>query len=115
MKAKRLFMGSVIGFVNGFFASGGGIVAVLALERLVSLEEKKAHATAIFVILPMTLLSIFVYHRGGYGSLESVFKASLGGILGAVLGAKLLSKLPKVYIRAIFGCVMIIAAVKMFF
>lgn len=112
---KKYLTGTAVGFINGFFASGGGIIAVLALKRILGIEEKKAHATAILIILPLTLSSILIYGNGGYFDLPLVLKSSLGGIIGAVIGAKLLSKLPKKYIKMGFGAVMVIAAVRMFF
>lgn len=112
---KKYAWGLIIGFINGFFASGGGIIAVLVLKNIFKIEEKKAHATAISIILPLSVASIFVYGAGGFFDLPLVIKSSAGGIIGALVGAKLLSKLPKKYIRAGFGGVMIIAAIRMFF
>lgn len=109
------FIGAVIGFINGFLASGGGIAAVLFLEKVLKTETKKAHATAIAVILPLSLASVLVYGIGGYKDWSLVFKAAAGGMLGAALGAKILNRMPKKYIKTIFGVVMIIAGVRMFF
>lgn len=115
MKIKKYFIGALIGIVNGFFASGGGIIAVLALENLLKLDPKKSHATAIAIILPLAVAGITVYMKGGFLDAGLTLKASIGGAIGAVIGAKLLSKLPKKYIRGGFGVVMIISAVRMFF
>ncbi len=115
MKFKNYLSGALVGFINGFFASGGGIIAVLILKRLLNLDEKKAHATAIAIILPLTISSLLVYHKFGFTSLKLTFLTSIGGIVGALIGAKLLSKLSKEYIRGGFGIVMIIAALRMIF
>ena len=111
---KKCFTGAIVGFINGFFASGGGIVAVLSLKKGLKIEEKKAHATAILIILPLTISSILVYGGGGYLDLPLVLKCSAGGIAGAFIGAKLLARLPKKYIKAGFGVIMIIASIRMF-
>ena len=112
---KSIAVGGIIGFINGFFASGGGIAAVLALKKMLKLDDKKAHATALCIILPLTLSGIFVYSKGGFVDFPIITKAAIGGILGSILGARLLSKLPKKYIRLGFGGVMVFAAVRMFF
>ncbi len=112
---EKLLIGGLVGFINGFFASGGGIVAVLALERLQKLDEKKAHATAVFVIFPLTIVSLLIYHRQGFGAMSAALSAGAGSVFGAFIGAVLLSRLKKEYIRALFGIIMIIAAIKMFF
>lgn len=110
-----IFYGALTGFVNGFLASGGGIVAVLVLERILGLETKKAHATAIAVILPFSLASMLVYGVSGYINLRLTALSSLGGIAGAAIGAKLLAGLPKKYIKLGFGAIMIFAGARMIF
>lgn len=108
-----LVWGSLIGLVNGFFASGGGIVAVIILERLLKIETKKAHATALAVILPLSLSSMVVYGISGYIDWQLIFKSALGGTLGAIAGARLLERLPRKYIKIGFGAVMIFAGWRM--
>ncbi len=107
-----LLQGALIGFVNGFFASGGGIVAVLVLEKILKMQTRQAHATAIAVILPLSLSSLIVYGIKGYIDWELILKSSLGGAAGAVVGAKILNFLPKKYIKIGFGAVMIAAGAK---
>lgn len=113
MNKKGLLWGIPIGFLNGFFASGGGIVAVLILQRYFSLEEKKAHATSIMIILPLTLAGIFIYTLAGFSDTPVIIKAASGAALGALAGAKLLSRLSGRFIRIGFGFIMIAASVKM--
>lgn len=108
-----LIYGALVGLINGFFASGGGIAAVLVLEKILKLKTKEAHATAIAVILPLSLASLAVYGVKGYIDWPLVIKASAGGILGAAAGARLLERLPKKYIKIAFGAVMIFAGGKM--
>ncbi len=107
--------GALIGAVNGFFASGGGIAAVLILEKFVKIETKKAHATAIAIILPLSLASLAVYGVKGYIDWPLIIKASVGGTAGAAAGARLLDRLPKKYIKIGFGAVMIFAGARMIF
>lgn len=113
MKKKGLLWGIPIGFINGFFASGGGIIAVLILQKFFSLEEKKAHATSIIIILPLTLAGVLIYSLAGFSDMPVIIKAASGAALGALVGAKLLSRLSGKFIRIGFGIVMIAASVKM--
>ncbi len=113
MKKKGLLWGVPIGFINGFFASGGGIIAVLILQRFFKLEEKKAHATSIMIILPLTVAGVFVYTMAGFSNIPVILKAASGATLGALIGAKLLSRLSGRFIRIGFGAVMIFASAKL--
>ena len=88
---------------------------MLVMKKFMKLEEKKAHATAISVILPLTIAGMIVYSRAGFADALIIIKASIGGIAGAIVGAKLLSKLPPRYIKMGFGIVMIAASVRIFF
>jgi len=113
MKKKGLLWGIPIGFINGFFASGGGIIAVLVLQKFFSLDEKKSHATSIMIILPLTVAGVFVYTMAGFTDMKIVTKTAIGATLGAFLGAKLLSRLSGKFIRIGFGVVMVAASVKL--
>ena len=115
MKKRGLLWGIPVGITNGFFASGGGIIAVLILKKFFSLEEKKAHATSIMIILPLTLCGLFVYTLAGFSDFPVIIKAAVGAAIGSLVGALLLSKLPPKYIKIGFGVVMIIAALRMIF
>ncbi len=108
-------IGIIIGLCNGLFGSGGGTVAVPCMEKFLDVEKKKAHATAIAIILPLTLISIFFYTKKGFFDFNLVWKVSIGGVLGGVLGAYILKKLKPHYIARIFGIFLIIAAIRTVF
>ena len=102
--------GMVTGLLNGLFGSGGGVMAVIVLKRIFKLETHKAHATAILVILPLSVLSIIIYlQKGGFPFGLGIW-VSVG-----IIGAKLLSKLSSVWVTRIFAILMLAAAVRMFF
>ena len=56
MKTKKYLFGFLIGIVNALFGAGGGMIAVPFLRTL-GLSQKQAQATAICVILPLTVVS----------------------------------------------------------
>ena len=56
--------GALIGLLNGFFGSGGGILAVTLLQKQ-GLPSRQAHATSIAIILPLSLVSLAVYYLNG--------------------------------------------------
>ena len=64
MKNKILpcIIGIITGIANGFLGSGGGTVVVPCLEKFMKTEPHKAHATAIAIILPLTVISAFLYY-----------------------------------------------------
>ncbi|WP_429083287.1 sulfite exporter TauE/SafE family protein [Brassicibacter mesophilus] len=112
---KILFIGFVTGIVNGLFGSGGGTIVVPAMIFLLGVEDHKAHATAISIILPLTIISTYIYFRHGILDLRPALLVTIGGVLGSFIGAKLLNKIPCNILRKIFGVFMIIAAIRMVF
>ena len=107
------FWGMVAGFCNGLFGSGGGTVVVPAMEKFLSVPVKKAHATAIAIILPLSVVSVFIYLKGVSVDIKTVAAVSVGGVLGGYVGAVLLQKLTGKWIHRIFGAFMIAAALRM--
>lgn len=103
-----------VGFINGLFGSGGGILAIKFLEKL-DIKGKKAHATAILVILPITVVSIgFYMFSGNLPFMESI-PYIIGGLIGSLLGSKFLCKIDNFYLKKIFAVFVLYSAVRMFF
>jgi len=110
---KYILIGIITGLVNGLFGSGGGTIVVPALTILLCMEDHKAHATAIAIILPLTIISSFFYIKGNYVDIPLTVKVALGGIVGGYIGAKLLKLIPERALSITFGGFMILAAIRM--
>lgn len=105
--------GAAAGFLNGLFGSGGGMVVVPVLERFAGSETKKAHATAIGVILPLSVISAVKYSAFCRVDTALLLTVCAGGILGSIIGSKLLGRFSVKTVRRIFGAVIIAAALRM--
>ena len=110
---KDGIIGLVSGVLNGMFGAGGGLAAVPLIEKLLKTEAKKAHATSIAIIMPLSLISAFLYLRGEFFSFDEALKFVPFGIVGAIAGGILLKKISNIWLRRIFGVVLIISAIKM--
>lgn len=78
------------------------------------LSQKEAQATAIAVILPLTIISAVMYVLKSH----SVAMQSLGflpfGVVGGIIGANLLPKISGKVMNIAFGIFMIYSSVRMF-
>lgn len=101
------------GLVNGLFGSGGGTLLVPGMNKVLRYETHQSHATAIAVILPLSIISAFVYSRGVTIDWVVLFCISAGGVAGGYIGAKLLNKLSDSRLHKLFGAFMIAAAIRM--
>ncbi|OPZ93916.1 MAG: Sulfite exporter TauE/SafE [Firmicutes bacterium ADurb.Bin419] len=110
---KFILIGLATGLANGLFGSGGGTIAVPAMILLLKEEEHKAHATAISIILPLTVVSAVLYITNNFINWDLTVKVIIGGVIGGYIGAKLLNICPSRILRKIFAVFMIAAAVRM--
>lgn len=111
---KLISIGIIAGLINGFFGSGGGIIVVIGLVYLIQLEDYKAHATAISIILPLSVISTIIYMFNKQIPIKVTLLTMVGGVFGSLLGAKFLDKIPVFVLRKIFGAVIIYSALRMF-
>ena len=107
--------GIFIGFINGFFGGGGGMIVVPLLIFILGLKENNAHATAIFINLPLIITSSIIYITKGGVNFANLGSTTIGVVLGGILGAILLNKINNKFLRFIFSFVMVVAGVKMMF
>lgn len=113
---KRMLLiasGALIGILNGFFGGGGGMICVPILEYVLRLDNKNAHATAIMVIFPLSLISAFIYVLNGNVQSLPLVITTIGVVLGGVLGAFCLQWLPSKAVRIIFALLMLAGGVRL--
>ena len=113
-KAQSALCGTAVGLANGLFGGGGGMIAVPLLQRI-GLEEKRAHATAILWILPISVLSFVMYAVKGYYQGAVLIPTAIGVTAGGVLGAKLLGKMPVKAVNLVFAVLQAVAGVFLIF
>ena len=111
---RRITCGVLVGAANSLFGGGGGMLAVPLLQKT-GLESKKAHATAILVVLPVSLLSFISYAMRGYYNPQVLIPTALGVSAGGFLGAKLLGKLSEKSVCAVFAALQLVAGVFLIF
>ncbi len=114
-KAKWIIIAACTGLINGLFGAGGGMLAVVVLERMWDLPCERAHATALMVMLPLSLISIVVYLLRGAVEWTHVPWVALGMLPGSFLGAKLLARLKAIWIDRLFCLLMAAAGIRLLF
>lgn len=112
--AKYLFGGAAVGALNGIFGGGGGMVAVPILKSA-GRPARTAHATAIAVILPASVLSGAVYLFSGLVPYAVLLPVALGVAAGGLLGAKLLPRVSSRFLTFLFAAFMLAAGIRMMF
>ena len=108
-----IITGAVCGAVNGFFGGGGGMIVVPMLCKLLKYETKVAHATALAIILPVSIVSGITYIINKQFDFSIGISVTIGALIGGIAGALLLKKLSAKWVAKIFAVVMLIAGGKL--
>ena len=105
--------GAAAGVINGLFGAGGGMVLVPMLIRFCRLEDKRAFASAISIILPISLVTIFVYYTKGVFPLDEAAPYLAGGLIGGVLGGILFKKTTPSFLHKFFGLIILWGGIRL--
>ncbi|MFI3250329.1 MAG: sulfite exporter TauE/SafE family protein [Eubacteriales bacterium] len=106
--------GALAGGLNGLFGGGGGAILVPLLLSIGHLEERKAFATSVGVMLPISAISAVIYFLNGSVSVGEALPYVLGGAIGGILGGKWFSKANPVWLRRGFAILLIVSGVRSF-
>ena len=105
--------GAVAGIVNGLFGAGGGMVLVPLLIRFCKLEDKKAFASAISVILPLCLVSIVTYYFRDVFPIQKAFPYLVGGLIGGMIGGILFKRVSVTFLHRSLGLIILWGGIRL--
>ena len=104
--------GALAGMANRLFGSESGLFLVPLLTRWAKLPQRKAFATSVAVILPLSLVSAGVYWFKGGLDLSGAWPYLLGGALGGILSGQLFQRVPLTFLRRAFGALILYGGVR---
>ena len=105
-------IGTLGGFISGFFGAGGGLLIHPALTRILKLDEYKARGTTLITVFPAILVASIFYANYNYFDWDKTIKITLGGCIGGFIGAKFMNKIPKLFLAIIFDIFLIGISIK---
>ena len=114
-KWKYVVTGALGGLANGLFGSGGGLFLVPLMTRWSKLEERKAFATSVAIILPLCALSSAVYFFRGGLDFQLALPYLIGGLIGGFAGGRLFRRLNMDWLRRVFALFILYGGVKALF
>ena len=110
---KSVLAGAAAGLTNGFFGGGGGSVLVPMLTRVCGLDQRRAFATSVAVILPLCALSAAVYLLRGGLDLSAALPYLIGGAGGGVLAGLWFQKVPAKWLHLALGALILLGGVRL--
>lgn len=114
-KTRAMLAGGLAGLVNGFFGGGGGMVLVPLLIDRCGLDQRRAFATSVAIILPLCVLSSVIYFFRGGLEFSAALPYLAGGLVGGFMGGILFKKLNMNWLRRVFALLILYGGVKSLF
>lgn len=110
--AKYIVTGALAGTANGFFGSGGGLFLVPLFIKWLEMDEKKAFATSVAVIFPLSVVSAIVYFFKGNIDLLYALPYLFGGLCGGIISGKVFGKIHVTLLRRVFGLLLLYGGIR---
>jgi uncharacterized membrane protein YfcA len=101
------------GLASGLFGVGGGIVMVPAMVFFLNMDVKAAVGTSLAVIVPTALIGTFQHHHLGNVQWRTAMMLMPTAVVGGFCGAWLTKHIPVLGLKRAFGCLLLVAAVKL--
>lgn len=109
---KYMVIGLLAGTANGFFGSGGGLFLVPLFIGWLKMDQRKAFATSVAVILPLSIAALVIYFWKGSVDFLDALPYLLGGLAGGFISGKIFGRVSVVWLRRIFGLLILYGGVR---
>ncbi len=113
MKLRAALVGLVGGLTSGLLGVGGGIVLVPMLTKFLGLDQKRAQATSLAILVFTALAAAITYRIAGPVDLALAGLLAAGSIVGVRLGALFSIGHPAAKLRRIFGVLSVVVGLRL--
>ena len=111
-----ILLGIIAGGLSGLIGIGGGVIIVPVLVFLFDMSQQSAQGTTLALLVPpIGILAAMQYYRQGYVDVRVAMLIIVGFLIGSVVGSQLAIGMPTKLLTKVFGAVLLVIALKMFF
>jgi uncharacterized membrane protein YfcA len=111
-----VIIGLLAGIFSGLLGVGGGLVMIPLMVVLLGYSQHEAQGTSLAVLaIPVTFLAAYNYYTEGFVNWKFALVIAVSFLIGGFFGSKLAISIDRELLRKIFGVILVIAAIKMFF
>ena len=111
-----ILTGLLAGFIGGVLGVGGGIIMIPALVFVLGLSQHEAQGTSLAAMLaPIGIFAAVNYYKHGYINIKFALILAFVFFFGSYFGSLVAVNLPEKLLKQVFGVLMVLAGIKMFF
>ncbi|WP_101696176.1 sulfite exporter TauE/SafE family protein [Clostridium minihomine] len=99
----------------GAMGMGGGGVLIIYLTLIAGLDQRAAQGINLILFIPCAILALICYIRKGLIDFKTALFAAAAGLVGALGGVFLSGSLDVVWLRRIFGAMLLIIGIQELF
>ena len=111
-----VLVGLLGGFIAGTLGVGGGIIIVPALVFILGMTQHEAQGTSLAMMLaPIGILAVYNYYKSGYVNVKFALVLMIAFVLGGYFGSLFAINLSDIWLKRIFGALMVIVGIRMIF
>ncbi len=111
-----LAIGIITGIVAGMFGIGGAIIMVPALVFVMGFGQHMAQGTSLAVMLPpIGIIAAWNYWKAGQVNIKFALILAAAFLIGSYFGSKFALNIPQNVLKKLFGVLLLLVALKMFF
>ena len=111
--AFPFLLGAVSGALGGLMGVGGGIVLVPLLVHALRVAQHEAQGTSLAFIIVTALVAVVPYYGHERLDVPLALWLALGAVPGVILGARLAARTSAARLRAAFGGILVLTALRM--
>lgn len=112
-RARAIFTGGVGGFVSGLTGIGGGTVMVPLLTGLLGMQQRRAHATSLVVVIFAALSAVSQYLVRDEVDWGLAASLAVGAVVGAQVGARTMHNMPDRALRMVFATFLLLVGLRL--
>lgn len=111
---KKFIYGGLIGVVNIMLGAGGGMLTVPFYKKL-GLSQKEAQINAVATILPVSIVSAYIYIQNGDVKISDAYLYLIPGLIGSIAGTFFIKRISNKTLTVLFSGFMIWAGTRLLF
>lgn len=109
---RAILLGIGAGFVAGLFGVGGGVIIVPGLVLGLGLDQHRAHATSLAIMVVAAGAGATSFAIAGEVDWSATATVFLGSSVGAFAAARFLDRIPPLWLARAFVAIVLVAATR---